>query len=79
MTIPITFTVDGRTYTGHFSRVSGSASTATFHLTINGFHYGRLRLREHDLQWFFDSNDGMFGEMAEWFGSYVTAYFEGLP
>jgi hypothetical protein len=76
LTIPIKFTHNGITYHGEFKEVFGAGDAGVFYLYINRFYWGRLRTYQDG--WVFDSNDGMFKELAEWFGAYVSAYVDGI-
>jgi hypothetical protein len=68
--IPITFTHNGVTYTGTLDPVFGAGAN-TWHIMINSYYRGRLRLVEGD--WFCD---GDFSDLAEYFGQYLIAYFQ---
>jgi hypothetical protein len=65
MYVPITFTHIGKEYTGELSKVQGAGSTAVYHLMIDHYYKGRLRLSAFDNRWVFD---GEFGQLAEGFG-----------
>lgn len=71
--IDIAFEHEGLGYSGQFTKVSGSGSTSTFHLMINGYYYGRLRYSPNG--WIFDGNakGDMFAGLAEFFGNYIIA------
>lgn len=74
--IPITFTHEGKEYSGTLDEVFGAASAKTWHLTIDKRYWGKLR--HNDRGWFFDPTphdpwlEGfaqMFGERVElWYG-----------
>jgi len=72
--VPIKFDHDGQHYDGHFAPVSGAGSSATFHLMINNYYFGRLRMGPQG--WVFDSNSGLFAKLADYFGDYVTAWYQ---
>ena len=54
VSIPVTFNYNGKEYKGHFTQVLGAGSTAMFHLTVDGFYFGRLRYSEFANGWVFD-------------------------
>ena len=58
----ITFTYNGKEYTGEISRVQGAGDTAVYHLMIDNYYKGRLRLSAFDNSWVFD---GEFTNLAE--------------
>lgn len=86
--IPVTFNYKGNEYKGFFSQVSGSGSTAMFHLNVNGYHWGQLSyVQGHDgfnggptavkAGWRFASNQHPeLEEMADYFGDVVIAWFQ---
>ena len=45
-----------------------------FHLAINKMHRGQLWLSAFNNQWAFKSKDGMFEELADYFGMAVTGW-----
>lgn len=73
--IPVTFTFEGKEYKGSLSKVSGGGSSGSFHLTVNGRHWGQLFYGAD--RWYFFSNSmpGM-SALAEEFGYVVTAWYE---
>lgn len=76
--VPITFDFEGKQYSGFFTQVSGAGSTAMFHLTVDGFYYGRLRYSEFSHNWCFDAtpeNEGM-KKISDEFGDYITAWYQ---
>ena len=73
--IPITFEYHGQRYKGEFSSVSGSGSTAKFHLMINNRFYGQLLLTEN-YGWQFHNNKDQFKDLAEYFGDYIVAWVQ---
>ena len=73
--IPVKFDYKGNHYEGHLSQVSGSGSTSMFFLTINKMHCGQLWVSSFNNQWVFKSNDGMFEELADYFGMVVTGWY----
>lgn len=72
--IPITFTSEGNTHTGTFNKIAGAGSTAVFHLMIDNYYCGRLRMAGDN--WFFDPTPKTepFKTLAEEFGNYVVAW-----
>lgn len=72
--IPISFEYKGKQYAAVFRPVSGSATNVLFHLIINKFYHGQLILTEN-YGWKFTSNDGMFEELSDFFGDYITAWY----
>jgi hypothetical protein len=65
--IPITFEHEGNKYSGSLDPICGAGGN-TWHLMIDKFYYGRLRL--NDRGWFFDGEK--FKDLANYFGEYVT-------
>lgn len=78
MDIPVTFTYKGKQYHGEFSRVAGSGSNAMFHLTVDRYFWGRLRLSEFDNKWYFDAPPKMeeLEQLANEFGDLIVAWYE---
>jgi hypothetical protein len=76
MDIPITFQFRGKTFSGHLLPVMGAGASSVWHLVINKFFYGRLRLT--DGKWFFDTNKRSEGmeELADEFGNYVILWHQ---
>lgn len=73
--IPISFEYEQQHYTGHFKQVSGSGSTASFHLMIDNFYQGQLvHTTEHG--WQFTSNKNKFVTLSQFFGDYITAWMQ---
>lgn len=68
--VPITFEYNGKQYAGQFAQVSGAGGTANFYLMINNFYCGQLLYTD---KWVFNSNDGRFKELENYFGDYITA------
>ena len=66
--VTITFTFNGREYKGELSQVQGAGDTGVYHLMIDHYYKGRLRLSAYDNRWVFD---GEFGELAEGFGLFL--------
>ena len=76
--IPIKFEHEGAAYTGTFDAVSGAgADSSTWFLMINRYYKGTLQL--NGFGWVFNSNDGMFKELNEWFGDYMIAWHDSNP
>lgn len=75
--IPVTFEHDGKTYSGYFSQVQGGGSTAVFHLMIDKFYWGRLRLSA-DNEWVFDPtpHDPWLADYAAEFGFLIISWFQ---
>lgn len=73
--IPIAFEYEGKNYMGEFGRVSGSGSTASFHLTVNNFFQGQL-INTENYGWKFWSNSGKFQGLSEYFGEYLMAWYQ---
>lgn len=69
--IPIQFCHGGKEYYGLFSRVQGAGATSVYHLTINQYYKGRLRLSAFNNRWVFD---GEFAHKAEWFSEHISEY-----
>ena len=67
--VPIEFEFGGNSYIGELSQVRGAGSTAVYHLMIDQFYRGRLRLSAFDNSWVFD---GEFADMAEAFGVWLS-------
>lgn len=68
--VPVTFTHEGKGYSGTLGYVLGMGEHA-WHLEINGFYWGRLR--RPNGQWVFDptSKDPWLKDYAEMFGKLV--------
>lgn len=76
--VPITFDFRGIHYVGHFSKVLGAGSTSRFHLSVDNYHIGQLWYS--DKGWRFESNSTPeMRELAEFFGDYITAWYDSLP
>lgn len=75
-TVPISFEHVGKKYSGHFSEIHG-ASQNVWHLQDDGnFYLGRLR--QANDKWVFDPTPKTeeLAEMAEFFGDYLTAWYQ---
>ena len=73
--IPILFDHEGQAFKGSFDEVQGSGTSKTWHLMINNFYLGKLRLI--DSGWVFDptpQNESM-AELANFFGDHVTDWY----
>jgi hypothetical protein len=68
MNIPITFTYRGKEYCGEPGQVQGTGTSAVYHLMINKYYQGCLRISLHNNRWVFD---GKFSDMAEAFGAFL--------
>ena len=55
MKIPFVFTLNDRTYSGHFNQVSGAGTNGMWHLIIDNYYYGQLFDTEH-FGWKFGGN-----------------------
>jgi hypothetical protein len=64
----ITFTYKGEQYTGELSQVQGAAGTGVYHLMIDNYYRGCLRLSAFDNCWVFD---GEFADLAEGLGMWT--------
>lgn len=73
--IPITFEYEGKQYKGEFGIVSGSGSTATYHLIIDGFFQGQL-VQTENYGWQFHNNKDKFKTMADYLGEYIITYLQ---
>lgn len=74
----VTFELNAKSYSGFFSKVSGSGSTATFHLIVDGFYWGRLRFSELNNSWCFDPTPKTKGleKLADEFGDFIIAWYQ---
>jgi hypothetical protein len=63
--VNIIFTFKDREYTADLSQVQGAGSSAVYHLTINNYYHGCLRISLFDNRWAFE---GKFAELAEGLG-----------
>jgi hypothetical protein len=73
--IPIKFDYKGKHYDGTFDLVHGAGGN-TWHLMINKYYCGRLRLTA-DGEWFFDSAQGdEFKELTDYFAQYMVAWHQ---
>jgi len=72
--IPITFEHEGTAYKGSLEEVFG-AGAKIWHLMIDKFYWGRLRLT--DRGWVFDptAKDESMAALADFFGEYVTLWY----
>jgi hypothetical protein len=61
----IMFTYNCKEFTGELSQVQGAGNTSVYHLMIDQYYKGRLRLSAYDNRWVFD---GEFSELADGFG-----------
>ena len=69
--IPITFTHEGKEYSGTLDKVQGAGASQVFHLMIDKYYKGRLR-RYND-KWVFDPTpkNEWLKDFAELFGEAV--------
>ena len=74
MIIPISFSYDGKAYSGNFKTVSGGGSSSLFFLMIDNYFYGQLFYTAYG--WQFASNKDHFSNLKDFFGSYVCAWFD---
>lgn len=66
--IPITFRYQGSEYSGELSQVQGAGSTSVYHLLIDIYYKGRLRISAFNNHWIFG---GEFADLAEGFGGWT--------
>jgi hypothetical protein len=64
----VIFTHKGKEFIGDLSQVQGAGSSAMYHLMINKYYRGCLRISMFDNRWLFD---GEFAELAEAFGALI--------
>jgi hypothetical protein len=64
----VTFSHNGKWYTGELSQVQGAGSSAVYHLMIDKYYKGCLRVSAFDNRWVFD---GEFADLAEGFGMWL--------
>jgi hypothetical protein len=64
----IIFTYHGKEYSGDFGLVQGAGDNSVYHLIIDKYYKGRLRVSAFDNRWGFD---GEFPELAEAYGSFM--------
>ena len=64
----IIFTYCGKEYNGELSIVQGAADNGVYHLTVDKYYKGRLRVSAFDNRWVFD---GPFADLAEAYGSFL--------
>lgn len=69
--IPVQFKHNDKQHFGLFSQVQGGGGTAVYHLIIDRYYRGRLRLSAYDNKWVFD---GESTDKAEWFSKHVAEY-----
>ena len=72
--IPIQFDYKGKHYEGHFSEVAGGGAHS-WHLMIDNYYKGQLILTEN-YGWAFHNNKDEMKDMAEYFGEYITLWYE---
>jgi len=65
--VHIIFTSKGREYTGELNNVQGAGDNRVYHLLINRYYMGRLRMSANN-SWIFD---GEFADLAEAFGTWL--------
>jgi hypothetical protein len=71
--VPVTFTYQGKTYSGHLSQVHGSGQRL-WHLMVNNFYWGNLTYVNG---WVFHSNSKPeLSALADHFGDYITAWYQ---
>ena len=68
----ITFTFEGKEYAADLFQVQGAGDTSVYHLMIDDYYRGRLRLSAFDNRWVFD---GEFADLAEGFGEFVQLLY----
>lgn len=69
--IPVTFTHEGKEYSGTLDQVQGVGATSVYHLMIDRFYWGRLR--RYNESWVFDPTpkDEWLKGFADYFGECV--------
>ena len=74
--IPVSFEWEGKNYRGVLTAVNG-AGVQVYHLMIDKFYNGRLRLTDR-YGWQFDPTPKTesFKELRDFFGDVVTAWYE---
>lgn len=74
MKIPITFEHEGKHYKGTLEPVQGAGASQQWHLMIDNFYFGCLRINKAG--WIFDTtpkNESMAG-LADFFGEYIVLW-----
>ena len=74
--IPIQFESEGKYYDGFLTRTTGAADTNTFYLMIDTFYCGQLCMNMHGWAFYGTPKTKHFEQLGEYFGSYLTAWFE---
>ena len=69
--IHVIFTSKGREYIGELNNVQGAGGSSVYHLLIDKYYRGRLRISA-DNRWIFD---GEFADLAEGFGTLLQLLF----
>ena len=64
----VIFTYKGKQYEGEFLRVQGGGDTGIYHLMIDKYYRGCLRLSAFNNQWVFD---GEFADLADGYGTFL--------
>jgi hypothetical protein len=72
--IPIEFDYEGEYYKGHFEGGEGGGGNV-WHLIINKYYNGQL-VYSQTYGWAFYNNSGKMKELSEFFGEYVTLWYE---
>ena len=74
--IPVSFECEGKAYNGFLSAVCG-AGTQVYHLMVDNFYNGRLRLTDR-YGWVFDSTPKTesFKGLTDYFSDVVVAWYE---
>lgn len=70
---PIKFTHRGKEYSGYLTPVMGAGSSSTFHLMVGGYYWGQLFYTD---RWVFYGSDPELTKLQDFFGDYVTAWYQ---
>jgi hypothetical protein len=71
--IPISFTHNGKHYSGHFANVQGAGDTRVWHLyNDKNYYLGRLRYSTFTSKWVFDSSQEDLSSLAQFFAKHVA-------
>ena len=73
--VPIIFEHKGKQYSGEFCKVAGGGSSSLFHLSVDNYHWGQLFYTQWGWQ-FYSNSDPELNELSEFFGGYITAWYQ---
>lgn len=72
--IPIQFEYEGKHYEGNFTSCFAAGGNV-WHLMIDNYFYGQL-IHSEPFGWAFYNNEGSMKELSEYFGEYITLWYQ---